>query len=73
MNITPGKYRTRNGGEAIVLTVLDVTYDRVIGYRVINGEVDGMKYNYANPMTWETDGRRYTTIDDDNDLMERME
>lgn len=69
MNITPGKYRTRDGGEAIVLAVLDTTYDPVIGYRII--ECDD--YNYPSPCKWELDGRVYLTLEDDDDLMERME
>lgn len=69
MNITPGKYRTRDGGEAIVLAVLDTTFDPVIGYRII--ECDD--YNYPSLYRWELDGQRYTTFEDECDLMERME
>lgn len=69
MNITPGKYRTRDGGEAFVLAVLDVTYNPVIGYRIVQ-EKD---YSYASPCMWETDGRGYLTLDDKDDLMERIE
>lgn len=68
MNITPGKYRTRDGGDAIVLTVLDTTYDPVIGYRV----EQCYDYNYPRPMKWERDGRIYTTFADADDLMERI-
>lgn len=73
MNITPGKYRTRDGGEAIVLAVLDTTYDPVIGYRIKFDEVGGNKYNYPLAKVWNTDGLRYTTLEDECDLMERME
>ena len=67
--ITHGKYRTRDGGEAIVLAVLDVTYYPVIGYRIVQEE----DYNYASLCKWERDGRMYITIEDDDDLMERIE
>ena len=67
-NITPGKYRARDGGEAIVLTVLDTTYSPVVGYRIVIQ--DG--YNYPRAMAWDTDGRLYTTLDDADDLMERI-
>lgn len=73
MNITPGKYRTRDGGEAIVLAVLDTTYDPVVGYRIKHGEVDGNKYSYPLAKVWTTYGLRYTAIEDECDLMERME
>jgi len=67
-NITPGKYRTRDGGEAVVISVIDVTYDPVIGYRVI--QCDG--YSYASVEKWGRDGRVYLTIDDEADLIERI-
>lgn len=68
MNITPGTYRTRDGGEAVVLTVLDVMYSPVIGYRIVNQD----DYSYPRTMAWERDGRIYTTLQDDDDLMERI-
>lgn len=67
--ITPGKYSTRDGGEAIVLAVLDVTYDPVIGYRIVQEE----DYNYASMCKWGRDGRMYRTLEDDDDIMERIE
>ena len=67
--IAPGKYRTRDGGEAIVLAVLDVTYYPVIGYRIVQEE----GYNYASVCKWERDGCMYSTLEDDDDIMERIE
>ena len=70
MQIAPGKYRTRNGQVAIVLTAdAPVTYGKVIGYVII--EQDG--YNYSRVRTWEDNGRSYITIQDEDDLMERIE
>lgn len=70
MQIAPGKYRTRNGQVAIVLTAdAPVTYGKVIGYVII--EQDG--YNYSRSRTWEDNGRSYITIQDEDDLMERIE
>ena len=70
MQIAPGKYRTRNGQVAVVLTAdAPVTYGKVIGYVIF--ERDG--YNYAFPRTWEDDGNSYITIEEDADLMERIE
>lgn len=70
MQIAPGKYRTRNGQVAVVLTAdAPVTYGKVIGY--IIAEQDG--YNYSLSRTWEEDGRSYTTIPCEDDLMERIE
>ena len=70
MQIAPGKYRTRNGQVAVILTAdAPVTYGKVIGYVIT--EQDG--YNYSFPRTWEDNGRSYTTIQDDADLMERIE
>ena len=70
MQIAPGKYRTRNGQVAVVLTVdATVTYGKVIGY--ILTEQDG--YSYPRVWTWEDDGKSYFTIEDDADLMERIE
>ncbi len=70
MQIAPGKYRTRNGQVAVVLTAdAPVTYGKVIGY--IIAEQDG--YNYSLSRTWEEDGRSYTTIPYEDDLMERIE
>lgn len=69
MQIAPGKYRTRNGQVAVILTVdAPVTYGKVIGY--IIAEQDG--YSYSLSRTWEDDGRSYTTIPDEDDLMERI-
>lgn len=70
MQITPGKYLTRNGQVAVVLTAdAPVTYGKVIGYIII--EQDG--YNYSHASTWEKNGRSYTTIPYKDDLMERIE
>lgn len=70
MQITTGKYRTRNGKVAVVLTAdAPVTYGKVVGYVIT--EQDG--YNYSLPRTWEEDGRSYTTISYEDDLMERIE
>ena len=70
MQIAPGKYRTRNGQVAVVLTVdAPVTYGKVIGYVIT--EQDG--YNYSFARQWEEDGKSYSTLEDDADLMERIE
>lgn len=70
MDITPGKYRTRDGGEATVLAVLDLTYVLVIGYRIIHED----DYSYACTCEWGHSGRVFGTLnDDDDDLMELME
>ena len=70
MHIAPGKYRTRNGQVAVVLTAdAPVTYGKVIGYIIT--EQDG--YSYSHVRTWEDDGKSYFTIEDDADLMERIE
>ena len=70
MQIAPGKYRTRNGQVAVVLTAdAPVTYGKVIGYIIT--EQDG--YNYSLPRAWEDNGRSYITIPDEDDLMERIE
>ena len=70
MQITPGKYRTRNWQVAVVLIAnAPVTYGKVIGYVII--EQDG--YNYSRVRTWEDNGRSYITILDEDDLMERIE
>lgn len=70
MQIAPGKYRTRNGQVAVVLTAdAPVTFGKVIGYVII--EQDG--YNYSFARQWEDDGRLYTTIPDEDDLMEHIE
>lgn len=70
MQIAPGKYRTRNGQVAVILTAnAPVTYGKVIGYVII--EQDG--YNYSSARTWEDNGRSYITIPDEDDLMERIE
>ena len=69
MQIAPGKYRTRNGQVAVVLTAdAPVTYGKVIGY-IIEAN-DG--YSYSRVRTWEDDGKSYSTIEDDADLMERI-
>ena len=70
MQISHGKYRTRNGQVAVVLTAdAPVTYGKVIGY--IIAEQDG--YSYSRARTWEYNGRLYTTIQDEDDIMERIE
>ena len=70
MQIAPGKYRTRNGQVAVVLTAdAPVTYGKVIGYIIT--EQDG--YNYSLARAWEDNGRSYITIPDEDDLMERIE
>lgn len=70
MQIAPGKYRTRNGKVAVILTAdAPVTYGKVIGYVIT--EKDG--YNYSFARQWEDDGKSYTTIQDEDDLMERIE
>ena len=67
-NITPGKYRTRDGGEAYVVAIIPTTYNPVVGYRIVSQD----DYNYPRAMAWDTDGRLYTTLDDADDLMERI-
>lgn len=70
MQIAPGKYRTRNGQVAVILTAdAPVTYGKVIGYIIESN--DG--YSYSRVRTWEDDGKSYFTIEDDADLMERIE
>ena len=70
MQIAPGKYRTRNGQVAVILTAdAPVTYGKVIGYIIESN--DG--YSYSRVRTWEYNGRSYITILDEDDLMERIE
>lgn len=70
MQIAPGKYRTRNGQVAVILTAnAPVTYGKVIGY-IITEETE---YSYSFPRKWEDNGMSYITIQNEDDLMERIE
>lgn len=69
MEIKTGRYKTRDGSEAVVLAVdLPVDYYRIIGYVVRHG--DG--YKFASARHWEQDGRVCTTFDDEDDLVEYL-
>lgn len=67
MEIKPGKYKTREGNDAVVLvTEINVDYHKIIGYIIRIGE----GYTSALPCHWEDDGRCYTTIESEDDLVE---
>ncbi len=70
MEIKPGKYKTRGGRDAIVLTVdAEVSMEKIIGYVII----DCVTYSYARAVVWGMDGRVYVTLQDSDDLVEFVE
>ena len=69
MIIKPGEYIMRNGRIATVLAVIDATYEPVIGYLMQKEE----GYSYPNVFSWELNGRRYSSFEDESDLIERIE
>lgn len=67
MEIKPGKYKTREGNDAVVLvTAINVDYHKIIGYVIRVGKC----YTYASALAWEDDGRCYTTLESKDDLVE---
>lgn len=78
MGIKPGKYKTREGNDAVVLvTDVNVDYHKIIGYVIRIGVRIGVRigegYTYASACHWEDDGRCYTTLENKDDLVEFVE
>lgn len=70
MEITLGKYRTRDGSVAYVVADTGFQFDRFVGY-VHSFTKNGA--DVAHTRVCGVDGRLYWTIDDEFDLMERIE
>jgi hypothetical protein len=67
MEIKPGKYKTREGNDAVVLaTAINVDRQKIVGYIIYIGE----RHTYAFPRAWEDDGRCYVTMESEDDLVE---
>ncbi len=70
MKIKPGKYKTREGNDAVVLTVdAEVSMEKIIGYVIM----DRVTYSYARAVVWGMDGRVYVTMQYYDDLVEFVE
>lgn len=70
MEITLGKYRTRGGGVAYVVADTGFQFNRFVGY-VHSVTCNGA--DCAHARVWGSDGRLYWTLDDEWDLVERIE
>jgi len=67
MQVKPGKYKTRDGHDAVVLTVdAPVTYGKVIVYIIYN--FNGFTESYA--MRWEDNGMFCVGTESADDLVE---